>query len=98
MECGLKKLRAPSAIRMRASDRKSTRLNSSHGYISYAVFCLKKKNKTAYLPLTHGAASVTARFSLAAFIPATCDTAFKAFLVTCIGRHNVSHIVFTLEC
>src|SRR5687768_17836904 len=30
-----------------ALDRKSTRLNSSHGYISYAVFCLKKKkNKT----------------------------------------------------
>src|SRR2546429_2609174 len=28
-----------------AEDRKSTRLNSSHGYISYAVFCLKKKNK-----------------------------------------------------
>src|SRR2546429_7261673 len=27
-------------------DRKSTRLNSSHGYISYAVFCLKKKNMT----------------------------------------------------
>src|SRR6266550_3515787 len=27
-------------------DRKSTRLNSSHGYISYAVFCLKKKNVT----------------------------------------------------
>src|SRR2546429_3655577 len=27
-------------------DRKSTRLNSSHGYISYAVFCLKKKNYT----------------------------------------------------
>src|SRR5687768_18333246 len=33
----------------RVVDRKSTRLNSSHGYISYAVFCLKKKknnNKT----------------------------------------------------
>src|SRR3989449_7721175 len=29
----------------RNGDRKSTRLNSSHGYISYAVFCLKKKNK-----------------------------------------------------
>src|SRR2546422_1761297 len=29
----------------RRSDRKSTRLNSSHGYISYAVFCLKKKKK-----------------------------------------------------
>src|SRR2546429_4606035 len=26
-------------------DRKSTRLNSSHGYISYAVFCLKKKKQ-----------------------------------------------------
>src|SRR5258708_30537987 len=32
-------------------DRKSTRLNSSHQIISYAVFCLKKKNpKTAHLP------------------------------------------------
>src|SRR5256884_637334 len=30
-------------------DRKSTRLNSSHGYISYAVFCLKKKNNTCHL-------------------------------------------------
>src|SRR2546422_2740191 len=28
------------------ADRKSTRLNSSHGYISYAVFCLKKKKKS----------------------------------------------------
>src|SRR2546429_5077511 len=31
-------------------DRKSTRLNSSHGYISYAVFCLKKKKKKTQLP------------------------------------------------
>src|SRR5205809_2741392 len=31
-------------------DRKSTRLNSSHGYISYAVFCLKKKKKRITLP------------------------------------------------
>src|SRR2546422_3606738 len=29
-------------------DRKSTRLNSSHGYISYAVFCLKKKIQDLY--------------------------------------------------
>src|SRR2546422_1840202 len=29
-------------------DRKSTRLNSSHGYISYAVFCLKKKKQHTY--------------------------------------------------
>src|SRR2546429_5353457 len=34
----------------KAPDRKSTRLNSSHGYISYAVFCLKKKNKTHTSP------------------------------------------------
>src|SRR2546422_8472325 len=33
-------------------DRKSTRLNSSHGYISYAVFCLKKKNKHSTLSLS----------------------------------------------
>src|SRR2546422_7878660 len=33
-------------------DRKSTRLNSSHGYISYAVFCLKKKKATV-LVVTH---------------------------------------------
>src|SRR5687768_620660 len=32
--------------KLSGGDRKSTRLNSSHGYISYAVFCLKKKNKT----------------------------------------------------
>src|SRR2546422_5137548 len=31
-------------------DRKSTRLNSSHGYISYAVFCLKKKNRGSSRP------------------------------------------------
>src|SRR2546422_2109613 len=37
----------PVRARTRRSraDRKSTRLNSSHGYISYAVFCLKKKKK-----------------------------------------------------
>src|SRR2546422_6261966 len=32
-----------AAMRVFWEDRKSTRLNSSHGYISYAVFCLKKK-------------------------------------------------------
>src|SRR3989449_5054508 len=38
-------------------DRKSTRLNSSHGYISYAVFCLKKKKN----PLVHIAEPPTTR-------------------------------------
>src|SRR5688572_31438219 len=36
---------APSAHRVDFGDRKSTRLNSSHSQISYAVFCLKKKKK-----------------------------------------------------
>src|SRR2546422_4707830 len=35
----------PSSRHAAGRDRKSTRLNSSHGYISYAVFCLKKKKK-----------------------------------------------------
>src|SRR3989449_6809096 len=53
-------IRPPALRRMRRqadgeevdieADRKSTRLNSSHGYISYAVFCLKKK-KTRVLTL-----------------------------------------------
>src|SRR3989337_2552206 len=34
----------PSGVQTCALDRKSTRLNSSHGSISYAVFCLKKKH------------------------------------------------------
>src|SRR2546429_6049497 len=46
-----------------AVDRKSTRLNSSHGYISYAVFCLKKKNKELQTFRTnqHGAALAARR-------------------------------------
>src|SRR3712207_8788430 len=36
-----------------AQDRKSTRLNSSHANISYAVFCLKKKKKTTIFLILH---------------------------------------------
>src|SRR3712207_9025033 len=42
----------PSAFRdqsRRVQDRKSTRLNSSHANISYAVFCLKKKKKSCHI-------------------------------------------------
>src|SRR2546430_3341501 len=39
-------------VGMRRIDRKSTRLNSSHSQISYAVFCLKKKKQTHSTP-TH---------------------------------------------
>src|SRR2546429_3987087 len=35
------------------ADRKSTRLNSSHGYISYAVFCLKKKTHKEHHHIQH---------------------------------------------
>src|SRR5436190_12581043 len=38
----------PSAAARSAQDRKSTRLNSSHTVISYAVFCLKKKKKKTH--------------------------------------------------
>src|SRR2546430_11462749 len=38
------------APRVRAADRKSTRLNSSHSQISYAVFCLKKKKPWSLRP------------------------------------------------
>src|SRR5258708_27242861 len=42
---------SPNSIRYAAEDRKSTRLNSSHQIISYAVFCLKKKNTHREIPL-----------------------------------------------
>src|SRR2546430_13025724 len=41
------------AERARARDRKSTRLNSSHSQISYAVFCLKKKKNKPQLTHVH---------------------------------------------
>src|SRR3712207_7843103 len=42
---------------MPREDRKSTRLNSSHANISYAVFCLKKKKKTTLLTSIHATKS-----------------------------------------
>src|SRR3712207_1710884 len=43
---GIEDLMAGKEIKVAVEDRKSTRLNSSHANISYAVFCLKKKNKS----------------------------------------------------
>src|SRR2546429_6244359 len=48
------RLRQLLADRAAILDRKSTRLNSSHGYISYAVFCLKKKNIHDFRPSCRG--------------------------------------------
>src|SRR2546427_3548929 len=42
--------KVPMPARIRRGDRKSTRLNSSHSQISYAVFCLKKKNRQETRP------------------------------------------------
>src|SRR5207245_4303608 len=44
-QLGQRPVRQRDALVVGAGDRKSTRLNSSHGSISYAVFCLKKKKK-----------------------------------------------------
>src|SRR2546422_7268896 len=51
------------AARRRFPDRKSTRLNSSHGYISYAVFCLKKKKN---IPHNHSIHITTPHTQLSA--------------------------------
>src|SRR5258707_11675401 len=47
-------LTASTSYKFTVSDRKSTRLNSSHANISYAVFCLKKKNKSSLRPTVRG--------------------------------------------
>src|SRR2546430_6733358 len=44
----LELLKAEKELTRRSEDRKSTRLNSSHSQISYAVFCLKKKKKEPF--------------------------------------------------
>src|SRR5260221_5812064 len=46
-------------------DRKSTRLNSSHTVISYAVFCLKKKKRSLYLQMTSTHSSPSTQIRLA---------------------------------
>src|SRR5689334_24743777 len=43
--CAVRLFSSPRRLRRGGGDRKSTRLNSSHSSISYAVFCLKKKKK-----------------------------------------------------
>src|SRR5688572_31733765 len=47
-----------------AQDRKSTRLNSSHSQISYAVFCLKKKKKTTHSLFISSSIRLLAHFSV----------------------------------
>src|SRR5256885_9115644 len=68
-----RRLRAPPVLEVHRPDRKSTRLNSSHLVISYAVFCLKKKksvntsaatvnaSRIAYLTTPHSAVHLDPR-------------------------------------
>src|SRR2546429_823809 len=51
-----------SGAALAVADRKSTRLNSSHGYISYAVFCLKKKKKKKKIMLMDKDANKSASY------------------------------------
>src|SRR2546429_803187 len=63
--CAARSSRWASDWPVRGRDRKSTRLNSIHGYISYAVFCLKKKTNTNGPPArTSPAAPVVMRASV----------------------------------
>src|SRR2546429_1447687 len=85
-----------------SADRKSTRLNSSHGYISYAVFCLKKK-KQANLRLLGADAALGASSSLrpgqlpcttSDYRPVALATSFVLYQQrahsTCAGRLLIS--------
>src|SRR2546422_5195964 len=80
------------------TDRKSTRLNSSHGYISYAVFCLKKKsihlNSRHHNPIY----AVCCSRKIATDPPTPCDRAKRVvkpatYLSPCLSRpHSLSHV------
>src|SRR5256884_5879669 len=63
-------------------DRKSTRLNSSHGYISYAVFCLKKKKTTNH--------SISSTLRLSDATPAPSTTQSNAHMT----RHRQTHLLY----
>src|SRR2546430_5191541 len=75
---------APDAL----PDRKSTRLNSSHSQISYAVFCLKKKKHTDCRILTYKNSALTsACFSPSLF---TCSNAMKFVIQTQHTKHTTT--------
>src|SRR5256886_8583354 len=74
----------PSSLRWPKRDRKSTRLNSSHSQISYAVFCLKKQNAHTLQASVLPAAT---RTSAGVVITATCPYAHAA----CCGVAYQAH-------
>src|SRR2546430_9945839 len=84
-----------------SQDRKSTRLNSSHSQISYAVFCLKKKHNNYTIALASGPGEADYRQQIAdyktAFVPFYdslkadgVDKSNTRFLITFIDWHHFS--------
>src|SRR3712207_7007816 len=72
---------------MRSQDRKSTRLNSSHANISYAVFCLKKKKNIKHIKATKSVAHISTRKK---------DPASETPEVIDIYKFNDMHIIQSL--
>src|SRR5205809_4850946 len=76
----------------RSIDRKSTRLNSSHGYMSYAVFCLnKQKSPTLYSPPTDNFVALFPH--VLAVELAFRDRALRPAIATAIERGRVLQLV-----
>src|SRR2546429_836133 len=69
------------------ADRKSTRLNSSHGYISYAVFCLKKKNSIELVGVLRDARSVGAADDIRPRLLSETDLLWLATRVALVRGH-----------
>src|SRR2546430_3231242 len=65
-----------SDVRKRHGDRKSTRLNSSHSQISYAVFCLKKKKKNLASPTTASLSSASLAKRRSSSLTVACSEIF----------------------
>src|SRR2546429_5336890 len=75
------------ACRDPLEDRKSTRLNSSHGYISYAVFCLKKK-KPQPPTITHTIVSPLTTSGTHSLLSPPLSRSFAAELALLLWRPN----------
>src|SRR3989440_2035188 len=71
-------------------DRKSTRLNSSHDQISYAVFCLKKKKKNNHRQFTDCAMRVAFCALPIAYADQTCSTTGRSLILLTFSIEDVT--------
>src|SRR2546430_5555772 len=81
----------PVGSRSTTSDRKSTRLNSSHSQISYAVFCLKKKKKKNQLSQPHPIPNLSYSYTTFSDIPR-----LDSILIQICTRKCRPHITFAM--